>query len=341
MDRKVVRAIYGTDTKYYNITRLALQNGIDLFSCIVSNDLFGGDPCYGKLKRMFLLYIENEKVYFTCIPEGTSFKSGQEIGLLEGLSKFDFLFSKGVVHDFFIKTCKKDEKWLAFSLKSIDKFSMGFRQVVILADRGDNLSFSHLNLKIPIQYVEVDVPEILFEYKYGIGYWWQQGVKMSWNLFSNADAVVMLDSDCVFFDYVIPMDWHHLDKPIWLYVKWNEAKECLSWKAGIEKIFDQKSENTYMAAQGFYITRNLIVDFQKYLLQKHYQHPLSLFINPSFPNLSEFNLLGSFLEYQNRNDYLLIEAKTMPNIWPLKHYWSWGGIEGSLKEIENLLSRNN
>ena len=340
MNKKVLRAIYGIDTTYFNVTQLALQNNVDLFSCIVSNELLGGDPCYGKLKRMLLLYIENGKVYYSCIPEGMSFESGQEIGLVEGLSKFNLLFSQEGVHDFFIKTCKKDEKWLEFSLKSIDKFALGFRQVVILADRGDSLTFSHLDLKIPIKYIEVDTPVSLYEYKYGIGYWWQQGVKMSWNLFSNADAVVILDSDCIFFDYVMPMDWHHLDKPIWLYVKWSEAEECLVWKEGIEKIFSQKSEKTYMAAQGFYITRKLILDFQNYLLQKYYQHPLSLFVNPSFPNLSEFNLLGSFLEYQNRNEYSLMEAKTMPNLWPIKQYWSWGGIEGNSEELERLLSEN-
>lgn len=57
--------------------------------------------------------------------------------------------------DLFYKTCKKDEEWLNYSLRSVRKFARGFRQVVFVTDKGHNYNPPE---NLPIKMIELGLP---------------------------------------------------------------------------------------------------------------------------------------------------------------------------------------
>jgi hypothetical protein len=98
--------------------------------------------------------------------------------------------------DIFIKTYVNDFIWLEYLLKSVNKFAQGFRNVIIISDNdGNNIPESILKI-MPVTVKYVDVPNKMPDKLSHLpGYLWQQIIKINWMDYTDADAVLILDSD--------------------------------------------------------------------------------------------------------------------------------------------------
>jgi hypothetical protein len=239
--------------------------------------------------------------------------------------------------DIFYKTYPDDEEWLTYSIKSVFKFAQGFRQIVVVSNRGHNYTPPVGNL--PVVYKELDLPMDNGLFPNGIGYWWQMAIKLSWDQFTDADAVVVVDSDQIFYDSFSPDSWRKDGKIIWLRRPWSEVGDAIFWKHGADYLLGKETPYDYMAGPGFYFTRTAIQLFTKFMYGRFGQTPGQYYIDLKHPRTSEFVPFGAFLDDTKHPDYGFYHPKEVNyRPWPLKQYWSWGKITPEIRtEIERIL----
>jgi len=239
--------------------------------------------------------------------------------------------------DLFYKTCKKDEEWLNYSLRSVNKFARGFRQIVIVTDKGHD--YKPVG-DLPVKLIALDLPPDHPQYAHGIGYWWQMGIKMSWDHFTDADAVVSIDSDCIFYDYVSPNSWQQDGKVIWMRRPWSEVGNGIVWKKGTDYFLGKETKYSHMVFPGFYITRNALKEYKSFMFSRFHQTPLSYFIDLRHPyEPEEYESMGAYLDEINYYEYCFCHPEELGNKrWPIKQFWSWGGLNEEIrKTIEDIL----
>lgn len=241
--------------------------------------------------------------------------------------------------DLFYKTYNVDEQWLNYSLRSVYKFSEGFRQIVIVSNRGHHYTPPQGNL--PIQYIELDVPAETGNYPNGVDYWWQMAIKMSWDQFTDADEAVIMDSDQVFYDRFSPASWRKDGRIMWLRRPWAEMGDAVGWKQGVDYFLGKDTANSHMVAPGFYMTRQAMQLYKEFMARRFGQTPFDYFIDLNHPGTSEFESYGAYMEEIQHYEYVFChpgEVDWRP--WPLRQFWSWGGLTEEVKqEIEGYLAR--
>ncbi|MEE2746456.1 MAG: hypothetical protein VX617_06205, partial [Pseudomonadota bacterium] len=147
--------------------------------------------------------------------------------------------------DLFLKTWQGDAKWLPYCLAGLGMFANDFRQLVLITDKGFFPSVSIKNIKV--QMIETD-PEksgytenppfkgvtptgrIVDTAPRGPGYYWQQAIKLSWPKFSDADAVIMLDTDVIAWGEFNQMDFTLDGRPYWMKRPYENKDNDLIWK---------------------------------------------------------------------------------------------------------------
>ncbi|WP_417897202.1 hypothetical protein ABN702_12605 [Bacillus haimaensis] len=239
--------------------------------------------------------------------------------------------------DIFYKTYPEDEEWLDYSIKSVYKYSSNFRQIVIVSNRGHNYRPPAGN--IPVKYIEIDLPPDNPGYPHGVGYWWQMATKLTWHLYTDADAIVSVDSDQIFFDYFSPASWHKDDKIIWLRRPWSESGRGIIWKQGADYLLGKPTQYDYMVSSGFYISRSAIKLFNQYLLDKFSQTPTQYYMDLKHPRTSEYVPIGAFIDMINHKDYKFYNYKELNGKpWPLKQFRSWDKISKETREkLEEII----
>jgi len=182
-----------------------------------------------------------------------------------------------MIVDIFIKTYHKDFVWLQYCLKSIQKFANGFRNIVIVSDNDGN--------KIPEEYLipnckvfYVDIPRITPTYvEHGVGYLWQQYIKLNWIEYTDADAVLIMDSDELFTQFITPENFQKNHKFTWNYRPWIEAGAGICWKDSTDFLLKQNTEYDAMAITGFILERNTTIALHNYLCVTHNKEYLEYF----------------------------------------------------------------
>ena len=238
----------------------------------------------------------------------------------------------------FIKTCSKDHAWLQFLLPSIEKYAEGFRYVLIISDTGTPIPQEYLNSlkRIPVHIRYIPVPHIHDMYiEGGVGYLWQQNVKLHWTEFCDTDSVLMLDSDQMLCSRTVPEDFKHEGKWIWSYRSWESAGGAICWKESNDKVLMQNTPYEAMCIPGFVLTRNATKNCVNTICQKHGVSQLwDLVTQKRFNKLSEYNIYGSFIESVQDPEYFYNTKLDIPirNWDRIITFWSWGGITQGVRD---------
>lgn len=268
--------------------------------------------------------------------------------------------------DLFIKTFPADHQWLPYLFRSITKFCRGFRQVILVAEGSKDVLSAQLEgalrTSIPVKAFFIKEIEEDPEYKkagrVGLGYQHQKAIKLMWPGFTDADAVVQVDSDMVFNRPTTPDSFRTDDgDPVWLRKEWadSRADEWKMWGRGVEWFSrGQPAIWNYMIRPGFYLTREATNAFSAYLNRElALKDPIELFTSLSIPHLSVYNTFGLFLHHfasrfpfsgaqtedqRHHFGYRLLTAEEFNKPCPLLQYWSWGGIKPEHRaQIERIL----
>lgn len=240
-----------------------------------------------------------------------------------------------MIVDIFIKTYHKDYVWLEYCLKSIRKFASGFRNIVIVGDHGD--------IPIPPQYYEGLPVKIVYSAKparaptyveHGLGYLWQQYIKLSWHTLTDADAVLVLDSDWMLTAPTTPTDFMVDGKFAWVFRRWENAGSGICWKKPTEFLLKIPSEYEGMGIAGFILQRETTIALKNCICSLHgVQDIWDIVLKYNLSTFSEFNLFGSFIHAFDRKEYTCLYE---PDVTKLHNYtllasWSWGGLKAEDK----------
>ena len=235
----------------------------------------------------------------------------------------------------FIKTYYKDFEWLKYLLPSIEKYSNGFESVVIVSDEGHTIPNEYLNMikKIPIFVHYVPFPQIYPQnIEHGLGYLWQQYIKLNWIKYCSSKSVLILDSDEMLTIPICPNDFKYNDKWIWSYRPWSEAGDAQCWKAYTDNMLKISTQYEAMCITGFILTRSTTQQLLDYINDIHSNNDLWNIVNKNnILTFSEFNIYGSFIYHTKNNEYYLNIHRDIKliNESIIKH-WSWGGISSEI-----------
>lgn len=249
--------------------------------------------------------------------------------------KYNLKFEKV---DIFYKTFKPDEQWLQYALLSANKYLRGYRNIIVIADEGDNMTIPD----IPnIIYREIAMPPSPRLWGRSPGYCWQMGLKLSWTDYTDADAVLILDSDCIVTGYADVEECCFRGGPIWYYRPWELVGKSVAWKSSVDYFLGIDTPHAHMCRNGFFLTREATLAFQDFMMKEFNQRPLEYVMDSSriFP-ACEYEMFGGYLHYVQRHGYIMKDvAQCDREIWPFKQYWSRAGISDIVRdELQKLIS---
>jgi len=243
--------------------------------------------------------------------------------------------------DIFIKTYHNDFYWLEFCLRSIHKYATGFRNIVIVSDNDGHVLPPHFADIVPIQVYYVDVPKKNPpKLKQPIGYLWQQVLKLLWMEYTDADAVLVLDSDEMLSCPLTPADLRdEKGRWRWIYRSWEQAgsgfPNAKMWHKPTADalLFDPPYEA--MCVAGFVLERHTTHRFTEYLKRMHdaenlwhvfFKYPIELF--------SEYNAYGSFVNRFDNDDiyYKVVNSHERFINHTIIKSWSYGGLDAADKQ---------
>lgn len=239
--------------------------------------------------------------------------------------------------DIFIKTCKKDEKFLYYSIKGIQKYLSGYRDIVIVTDADHDLNIigcKIINLP-PADYSIFNSAAQNNKFRlpnFG-GYIEQQVIKMSWFNYTDADMVFVLDSDRIAKEYCNIQDiWVNNNKPIWIKELYSDIDpSVLIWKVPTDKLFDCDINYHYMNALPMLLDRTTTIKFNEFFQNKFGISLKDYFFNPFNDMPSEFNFYGAFIDNCFSDNYLMIGKSEYLGWNKFLDCWSWGGMNSELE----------
>ena len=230
--------------------------------------------------------------------------------------------------DIFIKTYHKDFIWLEYLLKSIKKFASGFRKIVIVSDDDGNKLPEHFMDIINFTIIYTKIPKIDRSIPHGVGYIWQQCVKLSWHKYTDADAIVIFDSDEMLTVPTTPDSFKTNGKFNWYFREWKNAEYAICHKKSVDIFIKMNTTYESMCISGFYFTLDATRAFEKYLNEIYGTSDIMSIINITrLISFSEFNVFGNFIHSIQHPDYNYLMDTTGSFNHSILKSWSWGGLK--------------
>jgi len=231
--------------------------------------------------------------------------------------------------------------WLIYCIRSIKKFASGFRDVVLVSDNdGHKIPQEILDI-MPVKLFYKDVPtKWPPRMQQPSGYVWQQVVKLNWTEFTDADSILILDSDLMFSDYVTPESFKDKDgKWFWNYRSWELADRAICWKAPTQELLGFEPQYEGMLCIPFVFERTDTLKFIEYIKSRHgAKDVFDVLFKYNMTLISEFNAYAAFILKFNSTAYLPLINITRPPL--VRFTWSYGGLsDKEIQEREIILNK--
>lgn len=246
-------------------------------------------------------------------------------------SQVELLLGKRAPLDLVYKTYSGDRMWLWDSLRSVVKNGIGYGQIYILSD--DNIG------AIPSDLLDMPIHVIINPaIKQNDGYVNQILIKLS--LFKylpeNVNRIFLIDSDMLFDSKI---DFSSVQNK-WFTRSWEKADSGQVWKQGVELLFDSPTLCA-MPNPGWILTRHLMNCVLFYLCQRVGSSEVNAefwqkLISKAQGHLSEFQILGNYLNSVHPLDYEVLEVNGNP--YPIRQFRSWDGHDSVKAEIQQILN---
>ena len=215
-----------------------------------------------------------------------------------------------VTTDIFIKTYPGDAAYHTHCLRSIEKFCAGFRDTVVV-DTGNH----------PRGYLE------------------QQIVKLHADTYTDADMILVTDSDTLFSEPVTPESFMRDGKPIWYMTPWNDDMLAnpgtRAWFDVMSAFFGETPPAGMMRRQPFMFPREVLPALRDYCFEKFgktitdYVYDAGVF--------SEWNVVGMFCWLNFRDSFYWIDTTIECPPAKCVQLWSHTPLAHNLERIENIL----
>lgn len=216
----------------------------------------------------------------------------------------------------FIKSYEKDFKLLYYAVLSINKFVKGNYDVILMLDNGNELPQN-------ITEILTDKYKVIHVDKYGSGYLFQQLCKITAHTVTSAEYIMFSDSDCI-FDHEINVDEFVKDgKPEILYTDYSKVGDALCWQNPTEEFIREPVPYEFMR-------RNCLIYHRSTLEAiSNFDGGLRFRIMKS-QRFSEFNAIGAYAWYHERDKYNFVNTDTWDYVPPkATQLWSLAEPNGN------------
>lgn len=254
------------------------------------------------------------------------------------------------VTDIFTVTFWRDAAWLELLCYSVQKYAIGFRSHIVLIPSRDE------SICRPIVERYGSTPVIVKEV--GNGNLFQCAAKSHAYLYSDAEAILYLDSDCWLTGPATPESFMQDGKPILLFTPYavinaglKHGENFTPWQKGTENAIGHSVENEYMRRMGQMHLAPLLRDAMERLDATHNKPSWNYIMecapiwssHAASPGYSEFNYLGAVAHtvWPERYACLNTVSDEIPDT-PVNQGWSHKHPTQSHKreEIERELKIN-
>jgi len=210
--------------------------------------------------------------------------------------------------DLFIKTCSHDRDYHEHCLASIEKFCTGFRNVVV---------------------IDGEHPQ---------GYLHQQIVKLYADTYTDADFILITDSDTLFTRPVTPETYFRDGKIEWIHTPFTEElKAAVPWFNVMAEFARSAPPSEFMRRQPFMLPAWLLRELRQWC---EFSHGITLdkyVMNAG--RFSEFNILGHYAWkfHQGRFHWIDSSKDELPEL-TVRQFWSHDPIASNIEEIGRILA---
>jgi hypothetical protein len=213
-----------------------------------------------------------------------------------------------MITDIFIKTCNYDKQYHEYCLQSIKKYCTGFRNTVV---------------------VEGEHPQ---------GYIYQQVVKLHADKYTDADFILVTDSDTLFNTPVTPESFMSNGKPIWYMTPFEQLLEhstLLKWRKVMTDFCGIEPQFEFMRRQPFMFPRYVLKDIQEYCVKTHgrtlEEYPFDLGV------FTEWNVLGFYCWIHHRDAFTWVNTDDGIGDPLVRQFWSHDKVQKNIEEIKQIL----
>jgi hypothetical protein len=229
----------------------------------------------------------------------------------------------------FIRSYHKDFQWLVHCLNSIQKYCVGFSEVILVVPSTDSAL-------VPDYFYDLTT-SIHSTRERTVGYIDQQITKLQAYRYTSAPFILYVDSDCIFHSSCTPDSFFTKDKPDYYYTPYSHfppEEQAHAWQGITEKAIGFPVANEYMRRIPLMFRRSTLLDINVYY-PSLIKHCCNLEVHNGF---SEFNFMGAYAHKKEEELYNFLDTtKVAPKPTVAKQYWSWGGITNDIqKEIDNV-----
>jgi len=235
----------------------------------------------------------------------------------------------------FIKSWRGDREWLAYCLRSLQKFATGFKETVVAIAELDRPHFEGFNF-CGARVVWIDEPDD------GRGYVRQQISKVNADQYVDSDIIFYIDSDCFVTQPMKPEDFMPAGKPICLIRHWVDAGSAKAWKPIIQKFLTWEPAFEGMAALPFVIDRRVLPLLREYAQRTHGCPIEDYILSQPGNDFSEFNAMSAFSQRFTPYlyDWRIADPATdgFPRVLTQKWSWDKEGIHPYKEAYERILA---
>jgi hypothetical protein len=236
----------------------------------------------------------------------------------------------------FLRTYRGDAQWVVELMRSIDRWVKigtpdGFRELVVHVDPQDEAMFKPIigaRGRIVSSEPWCKKPYIN-----------QQAVKLHCDLWCKSPYVLFIDSDYCFNDTATPDSFFVNGLPDLLITRYAALAGTVPWQQTVERIMGEPAEYETMRGARLCHVTELFPALRNFISEKHGTPDVGHWLC-QFPQLSEFNLAGTFAYKVARDRYHWRDTEKMPlpkN--PIIQFYSRGGITPEVRmKIEHSLA---
>lgn len=232
--------------------------------------------------------------------------------------------------DLFLKTWTGDLAWVDYLVRSIDRYCTGFRKLVVVSD-SDQFRRPEKMLCEWVKRDEERKP-----------YLSQQAHKLYADIYTDADYLLHVDSDCVFVRPVTPNDFFQDHRPIWLMTEWaNVDADCRrAWFDVVAKFMGEPSTHEGMRRHPQLLPRWFYQSLRGFCIGKHGQTLWNYVMEQPNRDFTEFNCAFAYAKKWHEDRFTFLDTHKDP--FPpdyMRQFWSYGGITPEIKAIiEQILA---
>ena len=216
-----------------------------------------------------------------------------------------------MICDIYIKTHERDAPYHVECMRSIDKYCTGFRKTVV---------------------VHGEHPR---------GYLAQQSSKMHADQHTDADFILVTDSDTLFTCPITPETYMVGDKSIWLHTPFDTAmredKNVKCWIDVMWEFFGHEPKHEMMRRQPFMVPAWALKALREFCVERHGQSLHDYIMSKRA--FTEWNVLGMFMweHFHDRIHWIDTTKDELPEL-TVRQFWSWDDIGKNREEIERILA---